>query len=731
MNLLNKRGWISELILFSFFSFSLFAEEKIDRKSLVERHNIISDSAGTTVPLANGEFCFNTDGTGLQTFAGSIFDHRAWFALPLPEGRTIDDVPATGTFQKGRCIGADPFPEDKGDLFEWMTDSEHRMNLGRVRFTQSDGSSIPADAVSFVQRSLDLWTGIHRTEWKYKGESVLVETAVSNESAVAFRVTSQAIKSGELTVTIDFPYPTSDDKNNNWAGRFDQDQLHQTEILKESAYSMTIARKFGKNAFADFDYSVSIACSKESASLRKNGPNSILITSSFDTLEVLVAFGNFSSSGVRDISQSEKDTLFRNFVSTVSDSVSNFYEAAAQESAERWESYWQSGGAIDLSESSDPRWFELERRIVLSQYLMKMSSAGSYPPPESGLLSIDQWRGRFHCEMLWWHLAHWFLWGRESEADKPLRCYFLFKEQARELAEQLGYRGYKWQKALGPEGRTAPWLGNQVLLWKEPHPIFFAELEYRARPTKETLQKWADLVDGTACNMADYATRSNDGVYHLNPVMPPSELGIVSDTTFDLAYWQLGLNWANRWRQRLGLLPVNEWVEIAENMAPFPVREDGLYLRSAEWPDWKKWEHPDLIGAFGNFPPIKGIDPERARATITEVIKQWDWSACWGWDFPWTAMAAARTGQPDLAIDILLNDSPRNEYDQRGVNLGGPCPYLPGNGGLLYAVAMMAAGWDENSEGNIPSRRNGVQRTAPGFPKNGWKVRWENLLPAP
>jgi hypothetical protein len=47
--------------------------------------------------------------------------------------------------------------------------------------------------------------------------------------------------------------------------------------------------------------------------------------------------------------------------------------------------------------------------------------------------------------------------------------------------------------------------------------------------------------------------------------------------------------------------------------------------------------------------------------------------------------------------------------------------YLPGNGGLLTATAMMAAGWD-----GAPDRH------APGFPDDGtWKVRWENLRRLP
>ncbi len=39
---------------------------------------------------------------------------------------------------------------------------------------------------------------------------------------------------------------------------------------------------------------------------------------------------------------------------------------------------------------------------------------------------------------------------------------------------------------------------------------------------------------------------------------------------------------------------------------------------------------------------------------------------------------------PRLAMDALLKAADnRNFYDQRGVNTGGPCPYLPGIGRLL------------------------------------------------
>jgi hypothetical protein len=88
-----------------------------------------------------------------------------------------------------------------------------------------------------------------------------------------------------------------------------------------------------------------------------------------------------------------------------------------------------------------------------------------------------------------------------------------------------------------------------------------------------------------------------------------------------------------------------------------------------------------------------------------------------------TAMTAARCSEPEMAIDALLMDSPKNRYLANGHNFQqNRLPlYLPGNGGLLTAVAMMAAGWD-----GAPARH------APGFPADGsWTVRWEGLTRMP
>jgi hypothetical protein len=81
------------------------------------------------------------------------------------------------------------------------------------------------------------------------------------------------------------------------------------------------------------------------------------------------------------------------------------------------------------------------------------------------------------------------------------------------------------------------------------------------------------------------------------------------------------------------------------------------------------------------------------------------------------AMCAARLGQPERAVEFLTHNGERFQFTETGLPTGGPFPYLPSSGSLLYAVAMMAGGWD------------GATGHAPGFPdeRAGWVVRCEGL----
>jgi hypothetical protein len=229
--------------------------------------------------------------------------------------------------------------------------------------------------------------------------------------------------------------------------------------------------------------------------------------------------------------------------------------------------------------------------------------------------------------------------------------------------------------------------------------------------------------------MTSYAVKDpQTGKYVLGPpiktVPEHNDTNKTRNPTFELSYWRFGLRTAQEWRTRLNLPRNPQWDEVLNNLSPLPTK-DGVYLSeegldNTFTPEWS-WEHPSLIGPLGMLPG-DGVDPKIMKATLEKVMQVWQWDRCWGWDFPMTAMSAARVGRPDLAVNALLIDSVKNRYLPNGhvYQRDNLTLYLPANGGLLSAVAMMAAGWD-----GAPDTH------APGFPSQGWNVRWEGLSRMP
>src|SRR6185436_2183006 len=135
---------------------------------------------------------------------------------------------------------------------------------------------------------------------------------------------------------------------------------------------------------------------------------------------------------------------------------------------------------------------------------------------------------------------------------------------ARELAKSQGFRGARWPKMVGPEGRDSPSPVGPLLIWQQPHPIFYAELCYLSHPNRTTLERYADLVSESAVFMSSYAhfDRQSDRYVLGPPLIPAQENHPPRETwnpTFELAYWNYGLLTAQRWRERLGLSRQPEW----------------------------------------------------------------------------------------------------------------------------------------------------------------------------
>ena len=184
---------------------------RIDRRSLVDRHRIHLTEPKPWFQLGNGEFTFNADGTGLQTFAGNTMAHWAWHSMPLPPGCDSRDVPATGTFMQGRPTGGQVVPAGSEALYAWMYENPHRANLGRLRLVRGDGSALEPDDITDLRRTLDLWTGLATSRYAVDDVAMRVETCCHPEQdQVSLRLESLALHDHRLAVMLDFGYPVAD-----------------------------------------------------------------------------------------------------------------------------------------------------------------------------------------------------------------------------------------------------------------------------------------------------------------------------------------------------------------------------------------------------------------------------------------------------------------------------------------------------------------------------------------
>src|SRR5204863_5692608 len=137
--------------------------------------------------------------------------------------------------------------------------------------------------------------------------------------------------------------------------------------------------------------------------------------------------------------------------------------------------------------------------------------------------------------------------------ERSLGWYDSILPSARERAGSQGYAGARWPKMAGPDGRDSPSPIGPLLVWQQPHPIFYAELCYLARPARATLERYRAIVFESAEFMTSYAwfdQRTNRFVLG-PPLIPAQENHPPRETwnpTFELAYWAFGLKTAQRWR---------------------------------------------------------------------------------------------------------------------------------------------------------------------------------------
>jgi hypothetical protein len=719
----------------------------IDRHALVTRHNPLITAIDKSSPfmVGNGSLAFTADITGLQTFQSEYSAlvplmtqaQWAWHSFPNPKNFGLESamVPIDVRGKKRLYPYLANWDEGKREDIRWLRENPHRFSLGRLGFRLSgaDGKDATFADLRDTKQRLDLWTGRLSSAFVFDGEPVEVETSVHpDRDIVIVRVRSRLLADGRLKFSLAFP-GVSHQLNPDPADWANPD-THSTQEVSRGPGGLKLTRMLD-----DTRYSVQVSSDREldidapvPHEYRLSAPGTNAVT-------LLIEYSRESASALPNPTD------------------------AREAVAKWWDHFWMHGGAIDFTGSRDPRANELERRIVLSQYLTAINCAGDVPPQEEGLFS-NSWNGKFHLEMHAWHAAHFAVWGRPELLERSMPWYLAQLDAAKARAKANGVRGAWWPKMVGPEGRESPSTVNPFIMWQQPTPIYLSEALYKAKPTRETLEKYRDLVFETAELLASWPYYDRKARrYILGPPVIPAQENFPPLTTynptFELAYFRFGLFTAQDWRERLGMKRDPRWDEVLRKLSKLP-EKDGLYLAAESQQDlWERArspecsgghsaadcpnrDHPSFVAAFGLLPGW-GTDHETMRRTLKAVVSDWDLRQTWGWDWPMLAMTATRLDEPQMAVDFLLGDArnfqfglsgmtPRVHVSEdaaphsAGVEEDGPGyrraaeTYFPSNGSLLLAAALMVSG------GTTMGAMN------QGFPPgDGWIVRSEGILPIP
>jgi len=690
-----------------FATFTACNQIPINRKALVARNNPNVTAADTlsSLTVGNGEFAFTADITGLQTFPEyyqngvplGTQSQWGWHSFPNPNHYRHEETLKGYDFGRGKLelysVQDNDFTQRQKDAVNWFRSNPHRLHLGIIGF-ELDKSIRPVD-IKDIHQDLDMWNGVIHSRFSVNNIPFDVQTVCHpQKDMISVKIASN------ITPAVKFHFACPTGAFGDYGCDWTKNEWHSTSIINQSQYSVTLERKIDATV-----YYVTI-CWEGKASFTEKEKNYFVLSSEDKDLSFSCLFTK----------QPFTETL-------------PSFSETMQASAVYWNSWWKKGAAVDFSDCKDPRAKELERRVVLSQYLLATQCAGSAPPQETGL-TYNSWYGKFHLEMVWWHQVQFALWGRPEPLERTLSWYQKVYPKAKAIAERQGFDGVRWMKMTDLSGEEAPSSIGSFLLWQQPHPIYLAELLYRQNPSREIINKYVDLVEATAEFMYSFATydKENDR-YILKGIIPAQETFNPEETInppFELSYWHYAMATAQKWRERAGKARNPKWDSLIEKLSPL-AEKDGLYLAAESAPDSYRnsryySDHPAVLGAYGILPESKLFNKETMKTTLHWVLNHWNWDKTWGWDYPMVAMNAVRAGEPETAIDVLLMNKRTNTCLPNGHNFQDERLriYLPGNGGLLTAIALMCAGWD------------GCKTVNPGFPKNGnWNVKWEGLTPLP
>lgn len=728
--------------------------EKIDRKSVLERNNpkVTNADPLNSLSVGNGHFATTVDVTGMQSYPLNYqqgvplcsMSDWGWHSFPNTENLRHEETEKVMDLGHGRkeVYAVEYKTEGRGKkATEYFRINPHRLNLGNVALVIKDGKGQIKEAdIKDIDQQLNLYSGVITSHFSALGKPVTVKTAcMPCEDAMIYSINSHLLSSGKVSVCLSLPYPSG--KHADAATDWGNEDKHASRIIKRTGKSALL-----EHIIDSTRYYVLIQW-EGSAKLVHESTHSYALIPNGKTLNVRVEYKEL-----------QPETQGFSFAKSVIE-VQKF-----------WNSWWETGAFVDFGDCKDVRAKELERRTVLSQYLTIINCANETPAQETGL-TYNSWFGRPHLEMTWWHTIDFSLWNRPEVLETMLEWYNdKAYPEAKKIAERQNFKGIRWMKMTDPWAGESPSNVGSFLTWQQPHYIYMAEEMWRsvcAKPgvteaeKKAIIAKYGKNVEETAEFLYDFAKSCdhNTGsisLYGQTAMQESMSKDFSYCHPFEQVYFKYGLMKAQEWRERSGKQRREDWDEVIQSLASLP-QSEGIYtagiptqpfiiadsasqnagnvafdpfnyggdtgkkqLTEEEFKLKCRSDHPAVLGACGLLPDCGLYDRAMMQRTLDWVMQNWNWDTTWGWDYGMTAMCAARLGDGENAVKALLIDKGKNTYLISGHNYQEPKRlrlYLPGNGALLDAVAMMCAGWD-----GCPDVKN------PGFPQDGkWNVKWEGL----
>ncbi|CAK5262211.1 unnamed protein product [Mycena citricolor] len=357
-----------QVVATAFFSLAISAAAEIDRHGLVTRYNPRRNASSSSTPMqvGNGNFAFGADVTGLQTLQPwAIMSSWGWKNDTLPANKTVEDVAdysGVSLDNHGRLV--EYMFNGPAPLQQWMIANPNRVNLGNIGlvFFGSDGArlNVTEADLSGVDQVLDIWTGTLTSRITFNGSDVTVTTVCGQEDdTIGVKVLSPLLDSGLLGVFMDFPWNDGSAKfSAPFVGSWTNANLHTTQLLVHGSTSASISHTIGNSTF-----STSIGAGN-AINITRDSPNAHRYT-------------------LRPVARGKEFTLSTTWGTSTPQKTPAPFESIRQSSNRAWQDFWLNSGFVDvLTGSSDARADELQRRIILSRYLMRVNEAGDFPPQE-------------------------------------------------------------------------------------------------------------------------------------------------------------------------------------------------------------------------------------------------------------------------------------------------------------------------------------------------------------